>query len=180
LEQERKPSAIAHADLLRRLNLVAAGGLLVPLWRQGIRHPLALRAVRRHAVGGYTPDETRDFIVAVASAAGDDEIHDRRLAVKSSAEAQAAGKPAKVFEARRADRRAAIDVLKRWLGLGSAVPWPGCREAAQARRSETTARWWSRTCPGSRSSRCSGCGRTGSHAEAQRDRWRAGTVPSRS
>ena len=122
-EQERKPAAIAHADLLRRLNLVAAGGLLVPLWRQGIRHPLALALSGAMLSAGYTPDETRDFIVAVASAAGDDEIHDRRLAVKSSAEAQAAGKPATgIPKIAELVGEAALDVLKRWLGLGSAIP----------------------------------------------------------
>jgi len=120
---ERKPAALDHAALLRRLNLVASGAVLVSRWRHGIRHPLALALSGAMLSSGYSVDEARDFIVAVATAAGDDEIHDRKLAVKSSQKALEAGTPAtgipKLAELIGED---AVAVLKRWLGLGSALP----------------------------------------------------------
>jgi hypothetical protein len=134
-ERECKPAVIAPADLLRRLNLVASGAVLVPLWRNGIRHPLTLALAGTLLTSGYDVDEVRDFIVSVATVAADNELHDRKLAIKSTRAAIEAGTPhTGLPKLAELIGEPAVALLKRWLGLGSALPagWLAASDAAAA------------------------------------------------
>ena len=123
--RERRPHTLEYQALLRMLNLVAAGAVLVPYWREGARHHIALALAGAALSSGYTVEEVAGLIIAIAEAAGDPEARDRALAVRSSASALAVGKPATgVPKLAELIGEPAVAVLKRWLGLGSAVPLP--------------------------------------------------------
>ena len=93
-DDERKPVTLEVAALVRRLNLVAAGAVLVQFWRDGARHELALALSGALLGSGYAADDVALLIEAVATTAGDAETRDRIKAVQSSAAAIAAGRPA--------------------------------------------------------------------------------------
>lgn len=121
--RERRPQEIDYQTLLRKLNLVAAGSLLVGHWRDGVRHDLALALSGAALSSGYTVDEVSTLVTAIAEAAGDPEVRDRGLAARSSADALAAGKPATGLPKLAAlVGESTVAALKRWLGLGSFVP----------------------------------------------------------
>ena len=88
--RERVPEALDYAALVRRLNLVAAGAVLVRYWQEGARHQIALALSGAGLSAGYTADELRALITAIAEAACDPEARDRARAVQSSAAALAA------------------------------------------------------------------------------------------
>ena len=120
---ERNPHALDYPTLLRQLNLTAAGVLLVQFWREGARHHIALALAGAALSSGYNADEVATLITAVAEAAADPEARSRARAVQSSAAALAEGKPATgVPKLAELIGEPAVAVLKRWLGLGNAVP----------------------------------------------------------
>jgi hypothetical protein len=122
-EHESKPYTIRNEDLVRRLNLLAAGTVLVQFWREGARHQLALALSGAALSAGYTIDEVTSLVTGIATAAGDGEVLDRVKAAQTSAAALVAGKPATGLP-RLAELvgEPTVMVLKRWLNLGSAVP----------------------------------------------------------
>ena len=124
-DHERRPHALEYQALVRKLNLVAAGALLVRHWHEGARHHIALALAGAALSSGYTVKEVAQLITAIAEAAGDPEAGDRALAVRSSAAAIATGRPATgVPKLAELIGEPVVAVLKRWLGLASAVSLP--------------------------------------------------------
>jgi putative DNA primase/helicase len=72
-EREQRPHALDYAALLRLLNLVAAGAVLVRHWREGVRHHIALALAGAALSSGYAADEAKALITAIAETAGDPE-----------------------------------------------------------------------------------------------------------
>jgi hypothetical protein len=121
--RECKPRTLDYAVLVRRLNLVAAGAVLVRHWCEGVRHHIALALAGAALSSGYAANEVEALIIAIAEAAGDPEARDRARAVPSSAAALATGRPATgVPKLAELLGEPVVAVLKRWLGLANAVP----------------------------------------------------------
>ena len=61
------PQVIEHLVLLRKLNLIASGALLVQFWREGVRHQIALALSGATLSAGYTAEEVATLITASPS-----------------------------------------------------------------------------------------------------------------
>jgi P4 family phage/plasmid primase-like protien len=86
-DNDGEPSTVKADDLLGDVARLASAALLARYWPgRGSRHDAALALAGGLLRGGWTEDETRYFVEAVANAAGDDEVTDRLAAVSSSAQ----------------------------------------------------------------------------------------------
>jgi hypothetical protein len=106
------------------LTLVAAGAVLVRHWREGVRRlQIALALAGAHFPPAIPRTSGRALVLAVAQAAAIPRRATGRWPVRSSATRVAAGKPATgIPKLAELIGEPAVAVLKRWLGLASAVP----------------------------------------------------------
>jgi len=70
---------------------IAIAATLLPAWKSGIRHALALATAGLLLKAGWTADAVADLVIRVAKAAGDTEIADRKLAVQTTVEGHEIG-----------------------------------------------------------------------------------------
>ena len=66
---------------------------LFPYWKQSVRHDLALAISGLLLKGGWARNDVMDLVVTIAKAAGDSEIDDRKMAVKTTADNLYTGSP---------------------------------------------------------------------------------------
>nr|MBA3430172.1 bifunctional DNA primase/polymerase [Actinomycetota bacterium] len=79
------PPTVDGAEIDRAVRKVAAAALLARYWPTGHRHDATLALAGGLLRGGWTPDDTWDFIRAIGHVAGDEEIDDREVNVRSTA-----------------------------------------------------------------------------------------------
>lgn len=72
---------------------IAIAATLLPVWKQDVRHYLALATAGLLLKAGWTVDAVTDLVTSVAKAAGDTEIADRKQAVQTTAENIEKGAP---------------------------------------------------------------------------------------
>jgi len=89
--QDGEPGAVDAPDLEQRAATLASATLLARYWPTGARHDTALALAGALLRNGWTPERAEQFIVAVASAAGDTDERDRRTAVQTTATRLTAG-----------------------------------------------------------------------------------------
>lgn len=85
--EDGEPTEVSSELLLSRVAMVAACALLARYWPDGNRHDAALALSGGLLRAGWTVENTEHFIVTAATASGDNEIEDRRLAVSDTAAA---------------------------------------------------------------------------------------------
>lgn len=66
---------------------------LLPFWKKGVRHELALGIAALLLNSGWAKEDVMDLVVTVAKTAGDDEIEDRKTAVDTTVDNLLAGMP---------------------------------------------------------------------------------------
>jgi len=89
-----EPAQVDAAELLQCVQRLAAAALLASRWKEGARHELALATAGALAYAGWAESDAARFVLAVAAAAGDPELSDRRRAVADTYEAVRRGEPA--------------------------------------------------------------------------------------
>jgi Bifunctional DNA primase/polymerase, N-terminal len=113
-----EPGEVTSEVLLKAVNKVAAGSLIVPRWISGQRHETALALGGTLARSDWPLDEAREFVEAICTVAGDTELPDRLKAVEDAYEAVGAGKLAyglpKLAELIGEET---VTRIKPWLGL---------------------------------------------------------------
>ncbi len=123
-DEQGAPAAADADDLFAATRRLAAASLLAKFWPQGARHDAALALAGGLLRSEWPLASVLEFVVAVARAAGDDEIErDRVQAVRDTADKLARGEPATGWTtlAEIVDER----VVKRALTwLGNAPPRP--------------------------------------------------------
>ena len=82
--QDGEPGAVDAPDLEQRAATLASATLLARYWPTGARHDTALALAGALLRNGWTSERAEQFIVAVASAAGDTDERDRRAAVQTT------------------------------------------------------------------------------------------------
>jgi putative DNA primase/helicase len=122
-DDEGDPATVPLADLQRAVSKVAAASLLARYWRlsEGVRSNLAMALGGGLLRAGWSVEETEEFIKAVATAAGDDEVDQRVGTVKRTdarikASGHATGFPA-LAEAFGANGNAIVTKVCNWLGI---------------------------------------------------------------
>ncbi|MGA7178133.1 MAG: bifunctional DNA primase/polymerase [Thiobacillaceae bacterium] len=70
---------------------IAVAATLLPAWLPGVRHQLALAIAGLLLKAGWSTDDVLDLVAAVAKAANDHEVVDRKLAVQTTADKYKAG-----------------------------------------------------------------------------------------
>ena len=90
-----EPAKIENAELLAGVSMLASVCLLARHWPgEGSRHDAALTLGGFLSRVGYQPAQIRDFVEAIARAAGDPEHRDRKWAAEDAANAYRQGKHA--------------------------------------------------------------------------------------
>ncbi len=114
-----EPARVSAEDLAKGVRKLAAAALLLRQYpAEGGRHQLGLGLAGALIASEWSATDARTFILAVAKAAGDDEAHDRALAVDTTLRRIAAQEPIVGVGGLRDQLPA--DVLARvidWLGL---------------------------------------------------------------
>jgi hypothetical protein len=118
-ESDGEPARVPLASLRTAVAWVAAGALLARTWPvEGSRHTASLALAGALLRAGWAEDDMRDFIVDVATAAGDDEAEERGKDARTTARRLAAGEQATgmpgvvaVFGQPVADK------VEEWLGI---------------------------------------------------------------
>src|SRR5262249_42407808 len=91
-DEEGEPLRSSFTACYAAVQKIASGSLLVRAWpNRGSRHVGALALGGFLARAGWSEDDIREFVEAVATEAGDDEVDDRRTAATDSAAAVARG-----------------------------------------------------------------------------------------
>lgn len=121
------PGSVDGNDLVRAVGKVAAATLLASHWnRVGSRHVTALALAGTLLRGGFSADDTRNFIEAICDAADDEEVEDRVATVEYTVDRLSSNEPAtgatKLAEA--IDPRV-VNALQKWLCL---TPSPTSKE----------------------------------------------------
>jgi hypothetical protein len=89
---EGDPAPIDAAELLQHVSRIAGAALLARYWPgEGSRHDAALALAGGLLRGGWDEPSVTQFIEAVVTVAGDDEVEDRLKAVPSTVEKLASG-----------------------------------------------------------------------------------------
>lgn len=103
-----------------RAKLIAVAATLLLHWQPGRRHALALAAGGLFLSKGWRFDDVIRLVTEVATAAGDREIEDRKLAVLTSAERIAGGQSVAGFAAlAELMRKEDAQKLAEWAGTGA-------------------------------------------------------------
>jgi putative DNA primase/helicase len=113
------PAAVDAQDLILRVGQLAAAALLARAWpERGARNKTALALAGGLLRGGWDSDRVRDFIIAVAEAAGDEEAEDRTLSINSTQAKIEAGQEATGWPAlAELLGKAVVERVGRWLRL---------------------------------------------------------------
>ena len=117
-ESEGEPTRV-DAHLLREaVSKLAAAALLVRHWPKGSRHEAVLALAGALLGAGWSVDQATEFVAAVITTAGDEEVEDRVRAVQDTAEKAAAGEPITGLNhlADLLDRKV-VRKLREWLRL---------------------------------------------------------------
>ena len=117
-ELDGDPANTIWEELERGALNVALATVLFKRWTLGNRHHLALAVAGFLHKAGWDQEEVENLLMAVAEAAGDDEIEDRLIAIRTTFEAPRKGKAV-------SGRAALIDLLdedtvrefEKWLGV---------------------------------------------------------------
>ena len=88
---ELEPAAAESQSLRRAVTKMAACALLARYWPKGRRHDVTLALAGALLRNGWTVEEVDQFVVAIVETACDEELDDRRQAVKTTAERVKAG-----------------------------------------------------------------------------------------
>jgi hypothetical protein len=121
-EIDRSPAHVDPATLRRACRMVACAALLARHWPSGSRHVAARDAAGFLAARELDPREIEEIIGAAATAAGDDEIEDRRRVARDTAKTFAAG--GKTTGGPTLESSMGADVVKRlvqWFGGNTAI-----------------------------------------------------------
>lgn len=81
-----EPLKIDAKDLRRSVALLASACILLPFWRDSIRHDLSLAISGAFLRNGFTQSETKNFIRALCETSNDEEITDRLKSVQTTDE----------------------------------------------------------------------------------------------
>lgn len=93
-ESDGEPAAITASELQNTARAIAATAVLAKHWpAEGRRHDAALALAGGLLRAGVLVGLAEGFVVAIAGIAGDDEVEDRRRAVKSTHQRITAGRP---------------------------------------------------------------------------------------
>jgi putative DNA primase/helicase len=120
--RDGEPAAVSAVDLLERVKKVAASALPARYWpEKGARHDASLALAGGLARAGWQEADLDRFLGAVATAAGDPEIRDRKNSAGSTATAinmrrNVTGWP-RLAELLRADGNKIITKVMEWLGI---------------------------------------------------------------
>lgn len=120
-EKTGEPRRIDAALLRQQVGRLAAASLLAQFWpAQGSRHAASLALTGGLLRARWTEDEVAEFLVAVASAADDEEAQDRVADVRTTAERLANGEPATGWNSlRQILGEAVVQKVQRWLGVSA-------------------------------------------------------------
>lgn len=91
------PTEIEAEELFKSAARLAAAAALANIWSEGQRHEIALCLAGALAYSNWREQEAIHFILAIAEAAQDSEIEDRRRAISDTFNAVRTGKPATGF-----------------------------------------------------------------------------------
>ena len=119
------PGTVTANALRQATSSLAAATLLARRWPEGSRHDATLALASGLLRAGWSRDLVETFILAVADAAGDDELEDRRRAVQSTVDAYRTG--ARTVGWPRLGAiigESTIDQARRWLGIRSTAERP--------------------------------------------------------
>ena len=119
-DQEDSPMLVDATELRNAVATLAAGALLARRWPEGSRHDASLALAGGLMRVGWAPIRVADFVLAVAEAAGDDELTDRERAVQSTIDGHRSGRTMTGWS-RLAELVGApvVDRVRIWLGLRS-------------------------------------------------------------
>jgi len=113
-----EPSRVNSDVLLSRVATLAACAITARYWQEGKRHDLALALSGMLIRAEWAIEDAEHFIITAASVAGDNEIEDRRSAVRSTADQLSKGEPAtgipRLMELYPKD---VADCIIKWLGI---------------------------------------------------------------
>jgi hypothetical protein len=119
-----QPARVSTAALQRAVRCAGAAAMLARRWPDGARHDGALALAGMLLRGGMAQGDAERFVGVAARVAGDDEWQDRVRAVRDTAAAIAAGKPAtgapRLVEVLR-DGDQVVGRLREWLELRDTV-----------------------------------------------------------
>ena len=91
-----EPAKVENGKLLADVSMLASGSLFARYWPgEGGRHEAALTLGGFLSRVGYQPAQIRNFVEAIARAAGDPENQDRKRAAEDAANAYRKGEPAR-------------------------------------------------------------------------------------
>lgn len=85
------PAAVDGDELVTIVSTIGSAALLARYWNNTARHDAAMALAGMLLRAGWTEADAKTFIEAVATAAGDDEVHDRVRTVADTAQRLAAG-----------------------------------------------------------------------------------------
>jgi putative DNA primase/helicase len=120
-ERHGEPARVDHADLARRVAIVAAGALLARSWPgEGVRDKAAMALCGGLLRAGWYVEDTDKFVQGVAREAGDEEWRDRGKAGRTEqalgSEKQVTGFPA-LSELLRGDGKRVVAKVREWLNI---------------------------------------------------------------
>ncbi len=119
-QRHEAPGTVTATALLEATSSLAAATLLARRWPEGSRHDATLALAGGLLRTGWSAEAVETFILAVADAAGDDELEDRRRAIQSTVDAYRTG--ARTVGWPRLGAiigESTIDQARRWLGIKS-------------------------------------------------------------
>ena len=122
-----RPTKVDAHDLLLRSRRAASAALLAKYWaRKGTKHNGRLYLAGILIRGGWPVEEVANFLLAVATAAGDEDLRDCEGVARSTAEKHAKGEKysggpslAKLLTCGKEFAWEVINTVCKWLGLGS-------------------------------------------------------------
>ena len=112
------PASVDGDELAKIVSSIGSAALLARYWNNTTRHDAAMALAGMLLRAGWTEADAKTFIESLATAAGDDEVHDRVRTVADTAQRLAAG-----LEATGAPKLAElmgddiVKAVKKWLGL---------------------------------------------------------------
>jgi hypothetical protein len=122
-DRDEQPTRIERPILLRQVQHLAAATLLARCWpEQGSRHDASMALSGGLLRAGWTEDDAAEFVVAVATAAGDEEARSRAADVRTTARRLAEGGAATGWSTLRqlvGDK--AVRKVRAWLGATADV-----------------------------------------------------------
>lgn len=138
-DEEGEPATIDTNNLRSIVSRLAACCLVSRYWQQGKRHDLALALAGVMLRAGWTVEEAEHFIAAAARVAGDDELQDRRQAVRDTLERLSKGESATgIPRLSTLLPKDVVDCILKWLGIQQSY---GPYDTPQSQRSSEDEVW---------------------------------------